>query len=221
MAELIATATVAADSVIDDCWNRIGVRGDRSCQKLKQHVHCHHCAVYAAAAKRILDMYPLYETIEADDSSAVRLRSEVTESILLFRLGDEWLGLPLSVLVEVAPVQVIHSLPHRRSDTVLGVSNVRGSLVACLSLARLLGLEGGAAPAGGRVIPRMLIIGTASEGNVVCPVDEINGVHEIPESLLKVRGDGKYSRAVFRWQERSICLLDSQTLLQAIKRSLA
>src|SRR4029077_5730556 len=29
--------------VVDDCWNRIGVRGDASCPELKHHVHCRNC----------------------------------------------------------------------------------------------------------------------------------------------------------------------------------
>ena len=32
---------------IDDCWNRIGVHGDKSCPLLDEHVHCRNCAVYA------------------------------------------------------------------------------------------------------------------------------------------------------------------------------
>ncbi len=35
---------------VDDCWNRIGVRGDRSCPKLAEHIHCRNCPVHAAAA---------------------------------------------------------------------------------------------------------------------------------------------------------------------------
>ncbi len=39
---------------IHDCWNRIGVRGDHSCEKLREHVHCRNCEVYAAAARNIM-----------------------------------------------------------------------------------------------------------------------------------------------------------------------
>ena len=38
-------------------------------------------------------------------------------------------------------MQAIHSLPHQRSRALLGVANVRGALVACLSLVELLGLD--------------------------------------------------------------------------------
>ena len=42
---------------IDDCWNRIGVYGDKSCERLREHVHCRNCEVHAAAAVRLLERY--------------------------------------------------------------------------------------------------------------------------------------------------------------------
>ena len=47
--------TLADTQAIDDCWNRIGVRGDQSCPLLIEHIHCRNCALYAAAAIRLLD----------------------------------------------------------------------------------------------------------------------------------------------------------------------
>ena len=44
---------------IDDCWNRIGIHGDNSCPLLIEHIHCRNCAVYSAAATRLLDRYAL------------------------------------------------------------------------------------------------------------------------------------------------------------------
>ena len=36
---------------IGDCWNRIGVNGDRTCPALEEHVHCRNCPVFAGAAR--------------------------------------------------------------------------------------------------------------------------------------------------------------------------
>ncbi|AZD14076.1 chemotaxis protein CheW [Pseudomonas chlororaphis] len=209
---------------IDDCWNRIGIHGDKSCPLLAGHVHCRNCSVYSAAATRLLDRYALQQerheqTVEADTDI-------VTRSLLIFRLGEEWLGIATRCLVEVAPLQPIHSLPHQRSRALLGVVNVRGALVACLSLVELLGLDTtSTVVSGARVIPRMLII-AAQGGPVVVPVDEVEGIHAIDERTLDAaavsgqQASAKYTRGVLQWKGRSLRWLDEEQLLSAVTRSL-
>ncbi|MGH8384221.1 MAG: chemotaxis protein CheW [Pseudomonas sp.] len=210
---------------IDDCWNRMGIHGDKSCPLLIEHIHCRNCAVYSAAATRLLDRYALQQ----DDRGHVSgvLESEVkTRSLLMFRLGEEWLGLATRSLVEVAPMQAIHSLPHQRSRALLGVANVRGALVACLSLVELLGLDGVSSVAtGARIMPRMLII-AAHGGPVVVPVDEVDGIHAIDERILDAasqsgaQANAKYTRGVLQFKGRSLRWLDEEQLLSAVTRSL-
>ncbi len=53
--------TLADTQAIDDCWNRIGIHGDRSCPLLVDHIHCRNCSVYSAAATRLLDRYALQQ----------------------------------------------------------------------------------------------------------------------------------------------------------------
>ncbi|QIH06412.1 MULTISPECIES: chemotaxis protein CheW [unclassified Pseudomonas] len=212
---------------IDDCWNRIGILGDKSCPLLAEHVHCRNCSVYSAAATRLLDRYSLRQ--EDREHSVVQEADSdvVTRSLLMFRLGEEWLALATRCLLEVAPQQAIHSLPHQRSRALLGVANVRGALVACLSLTELLGLDStpGTAPSG-RVMPRMLIIG-AEGGPVVVPVDEVHGIHAIDERILNgastsgEQATAKYTRGVLQWQGRSLRWLDEEQLLSAVTRSLS
>jgi chemotaxis-related protein WspD len=210
---------------IDDCWNRIGIHGDKSCPLLSEHIHCRNCAVYSTAATRLLDRYALQQDDRVQVSNTVE--SEVkTRSLLMFRLGEEWLGLATRCLVEVAPLQAIHSLPHQRSGALLGVANVRGALVACLSLVELLGLDGisNVAP-GTRVMPRMLII-AAHGGPVVVPVDEVDGIHAIDEQILDAasrsgtQASAKYTRGVLPFKGRSLRWLDEEQLLSAVTRSL-
>ncbi|WP_434563921.1 chemotaxis protein CheW [Pseudomonas sp. Z4-20] len=207
---------------IDDCWNRIGVHGDKSCPLLVEHIHCRNCSVYSAAATRLLDRYALRQD-DRDLAYAPVDADVVTRSLLMFRLGEEWLGLATRSLVEVAPLQPIHSLPHQRSRALLGVANVRGALVACLSLVDLLGLEpGSAAPSGGRVMPRMLIVG-AQGGPVMMPVDEVDGIHAIDERILAnaSQSTGKYTRGVLQYNGRNLRWLDEEQLLSAVSRSLS
>jgi chemotaxis-related protein WspD len=212
---------------IDDCWNRIGIHGDRSCPLLIEHIHCRNCPVYSAAATTLLDRYALTRGDQDHVQSTDLQVKTKTRSILVFRLGEEWLGFPTRCLVEIAPLQAIHSLPHQRSRALLGVANVRGALVACLSLVELLGLDATVAPAqSSRIMPRMLIV-AAEGGPVVVPVDEVHGIHAIEEHLLDsastsgTHANARFTRGVLQWKDYSLRLLDEDQLLSAVNRSLS
>ncbi|MFK8331640.1 chemotaxis protein CheW [Pseudomonas sp. BJa5] len=211
---------VASDAAaIDDCWNRIGVQGDKSCPLLVEHIHCRNCSVYAAAATRLLDRYSLSQGVH---EQALAQEEGGGRSMLLFRLGEEWLALATRCLVEVAPLQPVHSLPHQRSRVLQGVANVRGALVPCLSMADLLGLEvAGNGAASARVMPRMLII-AATGGSVVVRVDEVDGIHGLdPQRLQQERAEARFTAAVLQWRGRSVRVLDEEQVLSAVNRSLS
>lgn len=226
MNDLQGLDMIVDDQPIDDCWNRIGVRGDKSCPLLPEHIHCRNCAVYAAAAVRLLDRYSLgQQDVAALHSSDLYGKVE-SRSLLVFRLADEWLALATRCLVEVAPLQPVHSLPHQRSRALLGVANVRGALVACLSLGELLGVDPDSVVAStARITPRMLIL-AAENGSVVVPVDEVDAIHRIElatleagESPSAVAG-ARFTRAVLQFKGRSLRVLDDQLLMSAVTRSL-
>lgn len=217
---------IVDEQPIDDCWNRIGIRGDKSCPLLAEHIHCRNCSVYAAAAVRLLDRYSLGQQ-GAVALEYSELRGQVaSRSMLVFRLGEEWLGLATRCLVEVAPLQPVHSLPHQRSRALLGVANVRGALVACLSLAELLGIDPDSVVAStARVTPRMLIL-AAENGSVVVPVDEVDAIHRIELSALEAGeapsavAGARFTRAVMQFKGRSLRVLDDELLMSAVTRSL-
>ncbi|EKT4481092.1 purine-binding chemotaxis protein CheW [Pseudomonas putida] len=208
------------DAHIDDCWNRIGVHGDKQCPLLERHVHCRNCEVYAAAATRLLDRYALMPDHQA--AAVQQVEENTGRSMLLFRLGEEWLALATASLAEIAPLQAVHSLPHQRSRLLQGVANVRGALVPCLSLADLLGVQAGTAEQrSGRSMPRMLIL-AATGGPVVMAVEEIDGIHRLDPLLLGSGQDAsRFTAAVLQWRGRSVRVLDDQHLLSAVQRSLS
>ena len=212
--------------VIDDCWKRIGVYGDKSCERLGKHVHCRNCEVYAEAAVVLLDRYGALHQYEDEPAQADTDDIGETRSTLIFRLGDEWLGLATRSLVAVVAQTPIHSLPHQRTRSLLGVTNVNGALVACLSLSELLGLEAASSVSSERrVVPRMLIL-QGADGVLVSPVDEVEGIHPLPLAAIvpanRAAGQtaGQFAQGVTQWRERSITLLDEQLLQHAMVRSL-
>ena len=214
---------------VDDCWNRIGVFGDKRCERLERHIHCRNCEVYGAAAIALLDRYGSSLERDADDYGQGEEQEPVGEqrSLLIFRLGEQWLAIATRSLAEVMPVSPIHSLPHRKSTGLLGVTNVRGTLVACLSLSELLDLEtDDGRQSGQRVIPRMLILESGS-GPLVVPVDEVSGIQKIPLARISnakqddKRTISRFTAGVLQWRGQSITLLNDEQLLQNMIGSLA
>jgi chemotaxis-related protein WspD len=214
---------------MDDCWNRIGVRGDVSCPELAQHVHCHNCPVHAAAALALLDHEPPAGTgagWTAHFAQPLPVAAAGTVSLFVFRIGAHWLAVPTAVVVEVAPERTVHTLPHRRNSAVLGVVNVHGALRACLSLAAVLQLD---ATGGDRrkifERDRMLFLG---HGDLLtaCPVDEVSGIHHVPASDLgeapsAMGAAGSCATRVWAWNGHTVGVLDDGLLEQALRRSLA
>ncbi|WP_445682253.1 chemotaxis protein CheW [Radicibacter daui] len=217
------------EAAVDDCWNRIGIRGDRSCEKLTEHIHCRNCPVHAEAAVLMLDRYSAGTDTGFEERAAPEGDTGPRQPTLIFRIGDEWLGLATTFLLEVSPVAPIHTLPHQRSRSLMGLTNVRGTLAACLSLPELLGIAGaGGSPAatGRRVVPLMLIL-SAPGGPLVTPVEEVAGIDAIPLATIVEPAGGaevgapSFTRGVLQWQGRSVTLLDGDTLMAAMTRSLA
>ena len=79
-----------------DCWNSIGVKGDRSCPKLRDAIHCHNCEVFANAARTFLDRpAPDGYLAEVTGSFARATESKTAQavSVVLFEVGDQLLAI--------------------------------------------------------------------------------------------------------------------------------
>jgi chemotaxis-related protein WspD len=235
-------STLGVTSVaIDDCWNRIGIRGDGSCPRLVEYVHCRNCPVHEDAAAVLLDR-PLSDVDSvasvADASNRPwERKSEPLQSsgeaagaasLLVFRIGDEWLALPTTVFDQVTGMQRIHSLPHRRNPAILGVVSIRGALAICASLTELLGLDAGtAAGDGNRGVRQRLLVMKSGEQSAVFPVDAVDGVRRFSRTAFEAvpatvaHTARPHTHAVVRWQGRTIGLLDAKLLFETLNRSLA
>ena len=219
------------DFVIDTCWNRIGVHGDATCMELATHVHCHNCPVYSRGALALLDRARVHDLAEATRLFAAdkQERERGGQSAFVFRVGGEWLAIATAVLDEVADLRAIHSLPHRRSGVVLGLANVRGELLVCVSLAQLLGIEAKAeeaAPRERRHALRRLLVLRDRGLRLAFPVDEVHGTQRYADSELQpapstvARATAAYSRAVLPWEGHAVGLLDEELLFHSLNRSL-
>lgn len=164
----------------DDCWRRIGVAGDRSCAELERHVHCRNCDRYADAAQRSLQRpvdHAYRETWARELARPEPPPLHTDAAAMAFRVGPEWLALPLAMATSVAPLAPLHRLPHRSRGALLGIVNVGGRLVPAVSPARLLDIDGAGAtaPLGRHAFPRLLVL-AAGAHTFALPVDEVHGV---------------------------------------------
>jgi chemotaxis-related protein WspD len=211
------------------CWNDIGVQGDATCPELTKVVHCRNCPVHSRAALRLLDR-PLLAGCRREwtehFAQPKKIAAPVTGSALVFRIKGEWLALPTQAFQEVAEHRPVHSLPHRRQNSVLGLVNIRGELLVCVSLGRLLGLEGRPAAHKPRQVFARLLVANWQGNRLVFPADEVRGIHRFQRSELKqppvilAKSNLSYTQGLLTWQGRTVGFLDADQLFSSLNRSL-
>ena len=209
-----------------DCWNRIGVRGDRSCPELPRVVHCHNCPVFEAAGRRFLEA-PSPEGYLGEWTRRLAAPPEEAPGdqlgALVFRLGEEWLALPVQVLVEVTTPRPTHRVPHR-GGVLAGLVNIRGELHLCAHLDALLGL--GQDPNDAAKPHQRLLVTARDSERWVFPVAEVDQVRRFalsertPVPATVGRSLARLSRGVFHHGGRSIGLLDDERLFQTLRARL-
>lgn len=212
------------------CWDDIGVQGNATCPELQKVIHCRNCPVYSQAGVQLLDrpLMPEYRRACTEHFAEERkLASPARHSALLFRINSEWLALPTPAFQEVAERRPVHSLPHRQQGIVLGLANVRGELLICISLGHLLGLVRGPLHETPRKIYARLLVAQWDGQRFVFPVEEVRGLlrfeapelQEPPAILAKSRLS--YTQSILHWQDRVVSLLDAELLFSSLNRRLA
>jgi chemotaxis-related protein WspD len=214
---------------IVDCWNQTGVNGDATCPELPKFVHCRNCPVYSATGVQLLDreLPQEYRRQWTDHYSRPRKNGAAGRtSCVVFRIGIEWLALPTSVFREIAEKRSIHSLPHQKKGIILGVANVRGELLICVSLGRFLGLEHG------KLVERTgndydrLVVTEWNAKLLAFPVNEVAGIHaHQPEELKQPpatlrKSASSYTRGIIDWMNQPVACLDEELLFSTLNRSL-
>ena len=228
--EFGAGSAVSTIDEIDACWTRIGVYGDATCPELARYVHCRNCQVYSDAGVKLLDR-PLPEGYRRERSEHFAMQKDRPTSrpvpALVFRVHKEWLALPADSIQEVAEHRAIHTLPHRRQGIVAGLVNVRGELLVCISLGRLLGMDKSERhPRPRRHFDRLLVVRWNSH-RLVFPVEEVYGVYkfaarDLSEPPVTIgKSNLSYTRGVFDWKDHGVGFLDAELLFSTLNRSLS
>jgi chemotaxis-related protein WspD len=213
------------------CWNAIGVWGNHSCSELKEWVHCQNCPVLSSAGRSLFEQAPPSGYIEEWGELLAEEENERTllkNSILVFRLGDEWLGLPAAVFQSMEDPRVIHKVPHRSNKVLLGVVNIRGALQLCISLRDLLDVPASVAVLAERdsVLSRsrLALVERAGE-RWAFPVDEALGIHRFHPSEVQnapvtvTKQAAPFTTGLLSVQDRTVGLLDEELMFYHLKRN--
>jgi chemotaxis-related protein WspD len=217
MSELIALPVL-------DCWNSVGVKGDRSCPKLREAIHCHNCEVFADAARAFLDRpAPAGYLAEVTDTFSRSAEPRVGQSLsaVVFEVGDQLLAIDTKAVVEVTSTRRPHRVGHRNGRIFSGVVNIHGQLELCCSLSGLLHIEGGKGQSAGR----MLLV--EHDGlRWSFEVGAVHGVHRFeppdvtPVPATSQQDAASYMLRVLRFGERRAGQLDLEKTFRALESSL-
>jgi chemotaxis-related protein WspD len=218
-----------------DCWSHIGISGDRTCPELSSYIHCRNCPVFAAAARAFFDR-PAPEGYLAgwsrwlaksgrdeDDEGAGEEENgaqhhEEKVSVLIFRLGPEWLAFRTQTVAEVTTPRPVHKVPHRTNAIFLGLVNLQGQVQLCVSLHGLLGVT---AMSG---LARLVVLRDRKRAESwAFAADQVLGVQHVPRARWRgvpstlANATVGFSQAVLSWKERSIGLLDEERVFMALR----
>jgi chemotaxis-related protein WspD len=215
------------------CWTRIGFEGDRSCPMLPEAGHCRNCPEFSVTGQQLLEREATPDYLaewtsrmaEVDTATAAE-----TRSLLIFRIGGEWLAIDARCVVEVVEPHRIHSVPHRTDRLLLGLANIRGELQLCVSLHELLGVDRSDATAphssaSGSPSRERLIVVEHEQNRWAFPVDEVESVEHISADAMTnlphtvERSPRFCSQAVFSYHDKRVGLLSESRLFQALQRT--
>lgn len=219
--------SIPEEPLIDACWKRIGIYGSKECPELPAHAHCHNCPVFSRNAALLLDRaMPGADEDGLSTPLPATMSGEPAQSLMAFRLGQEWFAFPTLALDEIVGPRPVHSLPHRRHPALLGLVNVRGELVICVSLAGLV-LGEGAGGAVGDPVQGWMMVAHHGGGRFAFPVDEVaqtiacapGDLKPVPATLA--RSVSSYTRGLVTWRDHTVGCLDAEALFAAFGRCLA
>jgi chemotaxis-related protein WspD len=209
-------------TTLDHCWRSIGVYGgDQSCPMLVESLHCRNCPVFSDAARTLFD-----RESEAESSSEWHRPAAGQDSqraALVFRLGQQWLGLPPALIAEVAARQPIRRLAHRTTGRLEGVVNVRGELHLCVLLGELLGLGARGESSG---TARMVLVRDGNARVLAFRCEEVLGLQHFPNSSMQSAPDTlpeplrECVEGLFPLQAGHLAMLNGDAVLKLLEQAL-
>jgi chemotaxis-related protein WspD len=216
---------------VDNCWSKIGVWGSQTprCDRLKEVVHCRNCDVYSTAGRGLLERDPPPDYI--DDWTALLARSNQAkptkiQSILAFRIGDEFVAVSIGLVKEIVEMGRMHRIPHKCNNVVKGLVSIRGELRLCVSLGGLLGIKKGELSYLDEhhvSYSERLVVIVKGNDEFVFPVSEVIGIRHVDPNTIQgtpstISNSMSSSIAgIYKIDGRNIGMLDDNKLLEGLR----
>ncbi|MFH0879564.1 MAG: chemotaxis protein CheW [Lentisphaerota bacterium] len=211
----------------NQCWSVIGITGDASCPELKRHIHCRNCPVYVEGGRGLLDREMTTGYLKEWTDLLARAKEQAPAhavSLIVFRAGSEWFGLPTKCFSKIAPERPIHRIPHRSGRVLLGVANIDGELLLCASLHGLMGLEREDSAGSGEETRARMIVTLNKGRRWVFPVEEVDAIHHVPADELDkppvtaAKAAVSFTSGLFTKDDKMVAVLKEEVLFDELRR---
>lgn len=145
-------------------------------------------------------------------------------SLVVFRLGKEWMALSTLVFLEITENKLVRGIPHRMGDVLKGLINLRGQLCLCVDLPKLLEIE--PYKESSAHSQRVVAIGLNKQRWVFL-TDEILGIFSCDMDSLKnipvtvAKSTANYFKGTVVLEGRHVSVLDEELLFYSLEKRMA
>lgn len=210
----------------DNCWSTIGVWGNaqEKCDRLGEVIHCRNCDVFLMAGRGVFESRPPVGYLtqwQKEISIKKEERKKGDIGVMVFRLGKEWLALPVEYLQEIVEEKKVHKIPHNEGVYILGIVNIGGEVNTCYSLMNLLEIDENTDKNDSEL--RRLIVMVINGDRFVLPVCEISGLARYSSSDLlpapATLGEkmGTYLVGMFQIENRQVAALNVEQIYRGFE----
>lgn len=206
-----------------NCWYEIGDWGTGICPELDKVGRCKYCSVYINSGRKLFDRIVSDELVDEWTeivSKPKEKKEEKTVSVVIFRIGTEWLAINTHAFKEVIEKKFIHTIPYRTNKFFKGICNVNGELLLCFSIPDIFGLIKTDEDS-----TKMVVL-LENNNRYVFEVDEFDSVASISEESIQKppstisKSIDAHINGIFDFKNQRIGLIDSNKLFTALKEGL-
>jgi chemotaxis signal transduction protein len=187
---------------------------------------------HGGALDRLLDKPVSLQDLAAGAEDAAATADSLargTVGVLLFKLGDETLAIPAKALRRITTHTRTSPIPRRTGGILRGLCNIRGELVLCADIRRMLGLptrDSEEKSAEGPDSRRMVVIGPADaswvfEADCLVGVERIDPGALIPAPMTVEHAIGAFVSGLAEVGGSRVTVLDADRILAGFKAGLA